>query len=640
MALVGFTDSDPLADDSFGYRSHHFKSNANPFLTDVADVIYNGFTFPPVINAKGTIVPEYDKTGRSVKYLTVAITISGIITQFDRAAPAAGLTTATIDPHMDIIRHRLSQPCQPLTFKLQGFGTFNIQQGTTYDVDYGPKPMVLDWQPMGGGLAAEIEWLVVTRIPACAYADSFNGIVELGYDVAWGISDAALLTRTVTGYVELAKTRPPNAGGTVASNLINSAMSRWDRVLANFKTSFPPLPGYERYEEYVDSANRKSLKLTLKDVEIPSPSPYPAGVLKIDLTESLDANLPFYEWNWGISGSVTVPHTSRGVSSGSDTVNNKRLAWAAIGLILKERRDRAVGLSYYTAAKDDYAGKTERQDVTYIPQRIKFSNEMFGVGLSVDISYLLLCPSELVLKASGIFDYVRIPGMTWKAWRDFLNKNYALNPKFNVTPQQEMVVDLCHPLTSSSPGEIPVAPNQSTRTSIFSAEAPPEESSWIRYDNKFSYKNKNFTTVGTVLSPSAKPKKEKGSQNPRSESDLIITKPDSDSSSGNFNSSSTGNRFMLPDLQTAADEICYVTMRGSAVRIGYPINAPELISIGGAPVAKYGTDKIVPESKPSGFKKGSEKVSIYKLSWRKSYIITTTPENWKVETTGLSQTFM
>lgn len=634
MVLVGFTDSDPLGNDSFGYRSHLYKSEANPFLSDVADVIYNGFVFPPVINAKGTVVPEYDKTGRSVKYLTIAITISGIITQYDRTAPEAGIASATIDSHMDTIRYRLTQPCQPLTFKLQGFGTFNIQQGTTYDVDYGPKPMVLDWEPMGGGLAAKIEWLVVTRIPACMYADSFNGIVELGYDVAWGISDASLLTRTVTGYVELAKTRLPNAGGTVASNSINASMSRWDRVLANFKTSFPPLPGYERLEEYVDSSNRKSLKLTLKDVEIPSPSPYPAGVLKIDLTETLDANLPFYEWNWGISGSVTVPHTSRGTSSGSDTVNNKRLAWAAIGLILKERRNRAIGLKYITAAKDDYAGKTNVHNVTYIPQRIKFSNEMFGVGISVDISYLLLCPSELVLQASGMFDYVRIPGMTWKAWRDFLSRNYALNPKFNITPQQEMVVDLCHPLTSSSPGNIPIAPNQRNDRSLFNTEAPPEDSSWIRYNNKFSFKNKNFTTVGAVLSPSAKPKYEAGVQDPKSESALEVTKPNSESSS------STGDRFMLPDLQTSTDEICYITMRGSAVRIGYPVNAPELISIGGAKVAKYGTDKIVPESKPSGFKNGSERVSIYKLSWRKSYIITTTPKNWAVETTGLPQLFM
>lgn len=631
MALVGFTDSDPLASKGFGYRSHHFKSNANPFLVDVADIIYNGFVFPPVINARATIVPEYDKTNRSVKYLTIALTISGVITQYDQSAPSSGTATATIDRHMDAIRYRLSQPCQPLTFKLQGFGTFNIQQGTMYDVDYGPKPQVLDWAPMGGGLAAEIEWLVTTRIPACSNADSLNGIIQLGYDVTWNIGDAALLTRTVTGYAELAGTKSPNSGGTVASNLINASPTRWNRILANIKTSFPPLPGYERFEEYTDHADRKNLKFLIKDVEIPSPSPYPAGVLKIDLSESLSSSLDegFKIWNWGISGNVTVPHTSRGTSSSSDTVNNKRLAWAAIGLILKERRDRAIGLKYYNEAKDDYTTGSYIQDVTYIPQRIKFSNEMFGVGLSVDISYLLICPSELVLQASGMFDFVRVPGMTWQAWRDFLNRNYALTPKFNITPQQEMVVDLCHPLTSSSPGEIPVAPTQKSGNNIFSANAPPEGSSWISYNNKFSYKNKTFTTVGTVLSPSAGSKYDQGSQNPKGESDLVVTKPNS----------ATGDRFMLPDLQTATDEICYVTMRGSAVRIGYPINAPELISIGGAPVAKYGTDRIVPESKPSGFKKGSEKVSIYKLSWRKSYIITTTPANWKVETTGLPQIY-
>jgi hypothetical protein len=176
-----------------------------------------------------------------------------------------------------------------------------------------------------------------------------NGIVELGYDVAWNIGDAALLTRTVTGYAELAgdssrlmlEVQSPVTSSTAAPELVGIEFS------PTIKTSFPPLPGYERFEEYTRfmlTASHSKF-LTLKDVEIPSPSPYPAGVLKIDLTESLDANLPFYEWNWGISGSVTVPHTSRGVSSGSDTVNNKRLAWAAIGLILKERRDRAVGLS-------------------------------------------------------------------------------------------------------------------------------------------------------------------------------------------------------------------------------------------------------------------------------------------------------
>lgn len=625
---VGFNDIDPLAGKAFGYRSHLYKETANPFMTDVADVIYNGFTFPPVLNARGTIVPEYDRTQRTVKYLTIAITISGIITQYDRAAPTDG--NGTIDPNMDAIRDRLCQPCQPLIFKLQGFGTFHIQQGATFDVDYGPKPQVLDWHPMGGGLAAEIEWLVTTRIPACSTANSFYGIIELNYDVAWSIGDAGLLARTVTGYVEIAKTKLPT-GTTSANPVISTPSNVWEAIRTNLARSFPPLPAFERAEDFRDGANRKTLNFTFKDTEIPSPSPYPAGVLKMDLTESLSSSFSnaFYEWDWRVSGNITVPHTSRGTSFGSDTVNNKRLAWAAIGLILKERRARAAGLSYYNATKNETSPSEYIHKVTFIPQNIKFDNEMFGMGISIDVSYLLLCPSELVLQASGMFDHVRVPGMTWQAWRDFLNRNNVLAPKIRPTPQQEMIVDLCHPLTSFPPGDSFVAPAQTTSRSLFSAEAPEEDSSWVRYNNRFLFKNKSFTTVGTVLSPSAKQRYEEGARSPKDQNELVVTKDDS----------SSGSRFMLPDLQTSADEICYVTMIGNAVRIGYPINAPELVAVGGAPVAKYGTDRIEPQSRPSGFKKGSEKVSIYKLSWRKSYIITTNPQGWTVATTGLPQAY-
>lgn len=628
MANIGFTQSDPLANESSGYRSHLYKETANPFLSDVADVIYNGFVFPPVLNARGTVVPEYDRTGRTIKYLTVAITISGIITQYDRAAPSAG--NATIDPNMDSIRARLCQPCQPLTFKLQGFGTFNIQQGSTFDVDFGPKPQVLDWNPMGGGLAAEIEWLVTTRIPACTGANSFNGIIELNYDVAWGIGDAGLLNRTVTGFVEFAKTRLPSSA-TSAGAIVQAASTQWDALKTNLALSFPPLPGFDHTEEIREAANRKTINFTFKDVEIPSPSPYPAGVLKIDLTESLSSSMDsaFYEWNWRVSGNVTVPHTSRGTSFGSDTVNNKRLAWAAIGLILKERRNRAASLSYYNATKSESSSKDYIQKVTYIPQNIKFDNEMFGVGLGVDVSYMLLCPSELVLQASGMFDHVRIPGMTWYAWREFLKKNNVLYPKVRPSPQQEMIVDLCHPLTSFPPGETLVTPSQSSGRSLFSADAPPKESSWVRYVNKFEFKNKNFTTVGTILSPSAAPRYEESASNVKEQDSLTVAP--------NYGTSS--NRFLKPDLQTSAEEICYVTMRGNAVRIGYPINAPELVAVGESPVAKYGTDRIIPQSRPSGFKQGSEKVSIYKLSWRKSYVLTKSPKGWTVQSTGLPQIY-
>ena len=97
-----------------------------------------------------TIVPEYDDPRRTVKFITIALTVDTVITPLEQPDSE---TYHNTDDVMDYIRNRLSQPGQPLIIRNKGLGTIRVNTGSSSDftdVDFGPKPQVMEFTPIAG----------------------------------------------------------------------------------------------------------------------------------------------------------------------------------------------------------------------------------------------------------------------------------------------------------------------------------------------------------------------------------------------------------------------------------------------------------------------------------------------------------
>jgi hypothetical protein len=631
---TGFTTTDPLANDLVGYRSHKVARKEAGQMLAGSDVSYNGFVFPPQIQAKATVVPEYNDAKTSIKWYTIVLSIEAYITQYDVDDFAAA--NPTIDPQMDNIRARLMQPCQALSFTLQGFGTVAVQAPSetffpsaaqsqfVYDVNYGPKPQVLEWSPLGGAVCAKIQWLVTTCIPPCGpegVNNGLNGILDLAYEVRWSLPDAGFLRRSVNGKIELAATRLANAGSIHASNNIDLLANKqqYEAALTHVRRSFPPLEGYEREEDFGVSKDRRVLTFSFSDSQIPSPQAYPAGFLKSSLEESVGSTAAdaFHRWDWGISGSISVPNST----NGTDIVNNKRLAFAAFGMIVRDRLDRINGLKYKTQTESATNSASEliekEHKVTAIPRSLRVTNEILGNGISVDIQYSIICDPMQLWRAIGFFDKFNDSGINWKKWRDFIELGGSRIPVLDIIPNQEFIVDLCHPLVTPQTSFQQPSYN-SFGSSLLYPRAPEEDSSWISYENKFEVETDYGTTATALLSEFAgEIQRPANVENPKEERALQATPlPPSASES-----------YQGADLHTASDPVSFVRMIGRATRIGYPINAPVLEGVSGQAAISYGKDKIIPASKPSGFTDPSgNTVNVYHLQWNKSYVLRGIPD--------------
>jgi len=92
--------NDPQYSNSVGYRSASVANVGAGTGADVSEVSYNGFIFPPTHNSSISVIQEYDDHRRTVKFLTIALTVNAVITPVDADTPG---TYQNTDEEMDTL---------------------------------------------------------------------------------------------------------------------------------------------------------------------------------------------------------------------------------------------------------------------------------------------------------------------------------------------------------------------------------------------------------------------------------------------------------------------------------------------------------------------------------------------------------
>lgn len=636
---MGGFSNDVGANLNFGYRGRMLTADT---------VSYNGFTFPPGLHSKVTIVPEYADNGMTLKYLTIAISIEFILTEPTVMPWAVGLSEGTLGNRITTTTsfsmvERLSQPGQILIFTAQGFGDFVVNGGTITDVDWGPKPQVVEWEPIAGANAVRVQWLCTTRISHCMNASQLP-FVQFSYDTSWTWDESGFMGRNIDGFFELKGIHRPGALAHPEPS-ISLPIESYELVKAYLIKKFPLHVGFRRKWQWRLRKDKKTIDFKIDDMEIKSDSPFPPGVSNIELTQNVTSGISedeggFALWKLTYTGQMECVNPK---ITGVTKTDAKKLAWFWLGqiMITKRLRFEAVVRDIHFTSFDEIilpedtdfsvaSGKlkadasektnsaagdaqlfedlsdetvTNRPDFMLIPTFVSITDNIYSNTIQFTFSYnAIVHPTALAL-CIGLFEPVDAPGLGRDNWVRYITDTQVFSDTTKPFAATEVIVDLCTPLVDTSqPTDVQTGSVLASSFTIGRISTSENGKLIRKYENKFTYMSDNHTITASKLvteaptndeinlDPVANPSDPTAANSPggmvgakgnKLASDEVKNKP--------FNAIPEALQGPVSENTPSKETVTtnasistkYVIMEGEAVRYGTTINAPILISVGG-----------------------------------------------------------
>lgn len=343
------------------------------------ELTYNGYTFGPYTHVTVNMEMVEDEAQQTVVYNRYRIKAQTTI--------VADTTDSIVGDHFRRMRQRLSKAGQALTLNHAGFGppiyVNSGQTGEPYDVNFGPKPRVIAWDPVGETNCVEVTWECEVCLPICDGQSGvrYTGLSTINSSSTYRIDKYGYTTRTVSGYLEIAMTR--------RGNTIPDSADKYRSVVF-----VETIAGYERESSWNLSADKRRLDFTITDTQINSPNAYAPGVIKI----SANHRVGFSKRQAGsLRNSITANIEL------ADNVPRGR-AWDIFRSIVQQR----IGI-----AMDDNSGKG------VMIETLDIAEELYSTSIALALTYRII-PSELgpagavekFFTSSGLFTSIA----DWAQW--------------------------------------------------------------------------------------------------------------------------------------------------------------------------------------------------------------------------------
>lgn len=176
-------------------------------LPDVGKLSYNGCIFSPLYETKLSGKVVKDNANRTTKFMEYTIVADGYVTL------RAG--ASNINATMRTLRDLLTAQGGELIYEGRGFDLAvnsgrnpfgaNLGKLANLDAAWGPVPELIEFQPLGGGLSAKVQWKVTTRIPEVAGKGS--GLLQLNYETGVSYGEDGFSSLSMKGTLEIPLTR-------------------------------------------------------------------------------------------------------------------------------------------------------------------------------------------------------------------------------------------------------------------------------------------------------------------------------------------------------------------------------------------------------------------------------------------------
>lgn len=554
-----------------------------PSLTALGTCSYNAYVFSEYMETMGIQgTPIYDQSGRTVVYCRWVVTVR------DRVLAAAG---DTIDSTMETIRTALMAPGGVLVYANKGFGDLSINGASSKkDVLWGPKPQSFDYRLTGRDLAAEITWTFEVAIPQCSGASFSGAIMESVYGVTYGIDRGGYTTRTVSGYLRIPQTKASASSKT----LVDNADYYRDRIV-------PIAPdGFRRVDSHF-ALDESTCRLNYSITDEPPP-----GVIEVQASHSVSSQPPSPSsamWTGTISASYEM---ARGVS-------------------------RGIAFNYFKDLCLYRINRTQASGVGKVMFPVAMSlqeSEIYGrKGASCSFTYTFTCSAKDLLAGSALFEPV--PNSNYLQWRASMAGIFSANGRSyaNLAFQSsdDVIVDLCGNNTS-----IMTAGGVSNLRAVGGADNfitpyPDPDASWIDFQMKLRIEPDDMVVEMKPLPLSPVGAVQQGPN----QVNLFTPAPAAAPAGGQIINNIappqlpySGGQNITSPQQRCSPSIT-VWLSGQAIRAGYPIDAPQLTTIGGVTATQ--ADIEGRSFFETWILRESFGVPIVAAAWRRRYILSQTP---------------
>jgi len=527
-----------------------------PGLPITGTLSYNGYSFDGATHVQTSQTPVRDEANRTVIYVEIAINVTAII------------AVRPTDGSLENIRKRLSQDSGPLIYSHKGFSQnlrVNVGGGVT-DVKFGPKTDVVRFTPIGDNNAAEVSMTIRTWIPDCPWGthQRDNGILAFNYDVNYSRDEGGYVTRTISGYIEIALNRKGRFIHRTADQY-----AEWFKVR--------PPKGFKRTQSRHVSKDKRRLDFSITDQQIKTRNAYPTKTIAISGGHRL---------SWGRSkGGSMIHRNSISMNIEPEFGTNPSNAWAWFAAVVTQRMRHTMN-----------RGKWVLLD------SLEVSEDLYGMPVSFSAGYRFIGAIRDFIGDSGIWR--PLPG-DWDLWQTSLSGSmFAPRGLSGLTtyPEEDFILDPCGPDSPITVGKQAKTPPRPVYAKyILQNEQPPPEKSWIKYD--------------TVLRPSR--------VHPTARLSYMQTPPidrqDPHQTTGVF-AMSDDHRQKNDEIQKSGAPRYSMSLVGHAMRAGHEIPRPKLQAKG--QVLEEESDSLF-ELRTFGNFLG---VTVYSARWALNYILDRPPE--------------
>ena len=548
-------------------------------LPATSTVAYNGITFPsPLTHLRISSRSVFDDAQRTIKYVSYTLELEAVL-----ASGNAG-TSFTVAAY----QQKLQEPGRRLTVSNTGFFEVDTQLFNA-DVEFGPKPRLLSWEPLGAHLAARVFWVCEFAISPCVLGElnvSYPGIpggtgqlAAFNYVVGYSISADGLSARSVTGFLETWLDR-------INGSRLTSRTADDYRFLIK-----PTVPlGFRRVrQEFTLSQDRRRLDFAIVDEEIDSDRPLAGGAVQMQVRQRVGADAEkkggMNVWDGEFTGTIKI---DRGRSQ-SD-------AWVIFLITIRERLKWIKDHSFAGGG--------------VMLLGLEFDEEIFGRTASFALRYRQFTTLDGILEASGLWQSV--PGTDWGLYRTSLQQAWSErgHAQLRYNPGQDVIIDLCGGegnVQEESYALPPAQPPLPPPRQALGVSCPPREASFIDYDNRLMTRWSRKTMIHQMLKTGTIPAE--------------VGAPGAFADNANrakFPSMVANDKIFQKGLPTFVE----VVMMGRAVRFGYPIPRPRFhdVPLPGLPdvVFHESSERDTFSQRVIG-KSGDCK--IYEAHWRMSYFV-------------------
>lgn len=577
-------------------------------------ISYNGFTFPVETSTEDfQMRPVYDTAGRTVKYVEHSLTIKAVLGEVNQGL---GQTT---DSTMETLKKVLTAAGGNLKYQGVGVGTgagMDINPpagGGVRDVSWGPKPQMLRWRPYGQA-ACEVVWQVTFCVPLCDTAQYQTYPMEFCYSVSYSIDESGYTKRTYAGHVSVPQTR--------ATQGTRTLLDQADRLRENIQ--IPLVYGFRRVPgDFSLSEDKCKLTFSIVDIEV-GPEYMPPDVVDCKLSHHVSSGKVFTGRYMGtIQGSYE----------------------------LRREVDRATAMRHFlnfASARMLQARLTQYRDLrgqvaqnAVIPIAFSASHpEVYGrAGAAFSLTYSFSSRLSDLVAISGLWSAV--PDSNWATWSQSLSSSaFHLRgtAKQAFLASGDVLVDLCQTGTATPVGQ--PAPDRELGAELLAegpTPQPPPETSWLHFDSKVRLRQRDHTIslktlpqskINLQQPPASLPAPSPPSQTfppaPAGEAGVRPAGAAIGLDATRVASIAAYPPNQPPDqvVQVRSQPDFEVVLEGGAVRAGYQITPPAVLSVGGRQVVPMNREDDGFDCRPYASWFG---LPVYVARWRLTYRVVGTP---------------